>query len=125
MSPLGVPQTALKETSENTDFCYYIADRIAAYSIYICVYRHTDTYVYQLSPWGTCERSEYSYFSVIIYRPTRYTFCVITAATNIMTVTSAIKFSRGHRNHRSTVVLDRSDLIVIIVTRILKACYMA
>jgi len=45
MSPSGLPQTVLKETSGNTDFCYYVADRIALRYIRF-IYACTDTPIY-------------------------------------------------------------------------------
>jgi len=65
MSPSGLAQTAPKETSGNTDFCYYVADRITPRPtrfIYAC----TDTPICISSTRETCEQFEYSYFAVII-----------------------------------------------------------
>lgn len=122
------PQPTPKETSGNTDFCYYVADRIAP--------RHT-RFIYACTDTPICisTSSAAGYARAVwIFIPRRYyisvdqvylSYRVIIATASIImphAVTGAIKFISPERKSRSTVVLDRSDLIVIIVTRVSQAC---
>lgn len=135
MSPSGLSQTVLKETSGNTDFCYYVADRIAPRYIRF-IYACTDTPIYVYINLLRDRRERVSdlniHISSLLYISVDQVYFSYRVSLQWPTllwpypITTVIKFSRGHFakwNHRSTVVLDQSDLIVIIVTRISKVRY--
>lgn len=125
------PTAALKETNENTDFCYYVADRIAPLGILDSYMRvPTHRYVYQ-PPHAAVGNVR----AIWIFIPRRYYISVervhlsyrviIAAAQYYYDRTSCYDKIHSRSLHRTKPSINGgpwSDLIVIIVTRISKVC---